>query len=400
MIGITGTNGKTSSSLLTASILAAANKKHGLLSSLYLKTGAEKQINPTKFTTLSPHYLQKQLKEMVKNQLEWVVLEVTSHALDQGRVNGIPFDIVALTNLTPEHLDYHQTMKAYRQAKSRLFANLAFQKRKNGTPKIAVLDPSAPEFADFDQFPADCKYYYSLDKTWIDHLKASDSWLYADQIKARKDGTDFTLVTPNGSINIQLKLPGQFNVKNALLAAAIGLALRLDLETIKRGLEAVTDIPGRLEWVPTKRNFSVLLDYAVTPDSLALLHDLVKDWHQGKLIQVFGACGDRDRSKRPAMGKIVGQHADFAILTNEDPYGEDPQQIIAELASGLEQAGKTKDQDYLVIMDRAKAIKKALSLAEAGDLVLITGKGAETLMQFADKAIPWSDRAEVHKALK
>lgn len=400
VIGITGTNGKTSSTLLVASILKATNKSHGLLSSLYQKTGDETIINPTKFTTLTPYYLQRQLGEMVKNKLEWAVLEVTSHALDQGRTNGIPFDIVALTNISPEHLDYHGTMQEYRRAKSRLFANLAHCKRKNGLPKIAILDASLPEFADFDQFPADCKYYYSIDKAWIDHLKPSDSWLYASKIRQRKDGTDFDLITANGRISINLRLPGLFNVKNALLAAAVGLAMLIDLKTIKIGLEAVTAIPGRLEWVPTGKGFSVLLDYAVTPDSLELLHDLVKDWHKGRLIQVFGACGDRDRSKRPIMGEIVGKNADIAILTDEDPYGEDPMQIINELAIGLEKTGRAKGKDYFVIRDRSGAIKKALSLAKEDDLVLITGKGAETLMQFADRTIPWSDKEEVAKALK
>lgn len=400
LIGITGTNGKTTSSLLVASILKAGGIPYGLLNTLYIKSGEETVKNPTKFTTLDAHYLQKQLREMVRNKLAWAIMEVTSHALDQGRVNGVPFDIVALTNVTHEHLDYHGTMEQYRQAKSRLFANLANSKRKNGTPKIAVLDASLPEFSEFDQFAADCKYYYSIEKMQIEHLQAGDGWLYTENLHLATQSSTFDLITSNGTITVTLSMPGLFNVKNALLAAAIGLALHMDLKTIKTGLETVNGVPGRLELVPTGKDFQVMIDYAVTPDSLTLLHDLVRNWHTGRLIHVFGSCGDRDRSKRPLMGEIVGKNTDLAILTNEDPYGEDPKQIVDELAIGLERAGKKLGKGYLVIMDRAEAINKAISLARKGDLVLVTGKGAETLMQFADKAIPWSDRAEIEKALR
>jgi UDP-N-acetylmuramoyl-L-alanyl-D-glutamate--2,6-diaminopimelate ligase len=346
-------------------------------STINFQIGEKKWVNASKFTTLSPWKLQKFLREAVQENCEYAVIETSSHALDQNRVWGISYAIAVMTNVTREHLDYHKTMGAYREAKCRLF-------------RLADRAVINLDMEDSSYFCVDGKKRALLYST-----KDQNAHLFADHIELDFAGTEFVV----GDIHFHLHLPGLFNIENALAALGVAQLLDIDFSVAKEALERVKSVPGRMELVPNIRNADIIIDYAVTPDAFEKLYESVLPLKipGTKIIHVFGACGERDRGKRPQMGEIASSHADIIILTNEDPYYEDPEQIIDDIEKGVT---KKKDKNYFRIFDRRDAIHKALELSEIGDIVLITGKGAEETMAFGEKRIPWNERKIVEEELR
>ena len=376
VIGVTGTNGKTTTVQMITKVLEEGGYKVAMASTINFKIGAKQWVNATKYTTLSPFAVQKFIRQAVKEGCAYLVLETSSHALDQFRVWGIAYDTAVITNVTREHLDYHGTMEKYRLAKAKLF-----QKAKTA---IVNADMEKPE--EFLQFSNEKKITYGV------RNKAD---IKAENVELGISGSTFNVQLATFS----LVLPGMFNVENALAAICVGICEDIPLQTTVRALEKITGIPGRMETVENEKGLNIIVDYAVTPDSLEKLYGLLGGAKEAgaKTIAVFGSCGDRDRGKRPLMGEIVSRHADYVIVTNEDPYYEDPQQIIDEVAGGVK--NKKEGEDFWKIPDRREAIAKALSLAQEGDLVVVTGKGAEETMAIADQRIPWNDRKVIEREL-
>ena len=396
VIGVTGTNGKTTTCHLITSILEEAGFKVGMATTINFQVGAKKWANTTKMTTLSPFVLQRLISQMVKAKCDYAVIETTSHAVVQYRVWGIPYDVMVFTNLTHEHLDYHKNFEEYKEVKGRLFEELESSLRKEDTLKSSIVNRDDPNFSYFSQFEADVKLSYGI----------IGGDVSAQNIFYKPDGTDLIMTTPKGKILIKLKIPGRFNIHNALAAAATAISQGINLKTIKNGLEKVEGIPGRMEKIDERQDFIVLVDYAHTPDALQKIYETLIPIKKGNLIHVFGACGDRDRTKRPIMGALAGRYADFVILTNEDPYTEDPKKIINEIAKGVPRGrekgkeAKKEGINFWKILDRREAIKRGLELAKKDDIVLITGKGAEQAIVVGDKKIPWDDRKVTRELLK
>ena len=379
VIGITGTNGKTTTTQLVTKILESAGKQVAMTSTINSRVKGVEQVNTSKCTTHSAWQVQKFLREARDADCEYVVIEVSSHALDQYRVLGVPFEIAVITNVTREHLDYHGTMAQYRQAKRRLFrqARMAVVNRDMERPE---------EYLSARPFERSLSYSIESEKADI----------RATHIESGLTGS--TCMVRGVSLHIQL--PGRFNIENALAAFATAELLEIDAKTTLQALESMTGVPGRMESVVNTQGISVLIDYAVTPDSLKKLYTFVTDYRMkgARIIAVFGACGERDRGKRPLMGNIVSSYADIVIVTNEDPYHEDPERILDEIESGI--TGKTKGENWFRIIDRRVAIAKALVLAKRGDIVIITGKGAESTIAIGDARLPWSERSVIEEELK
>jgi len=401
IIGVTGTNGKTTTVQMIGRILEEDGHKVAVASTINFKIGDRTWTNKTKFTTLSSFAVQKFIRRAVKAGCEYAVLETSSHALDQNRVWGVKYDTAVMTNVTREHLDYHHNMEEYRIAKLKLFVHV----------KKAVVNFDMENAMDYLDAPVLKKYAFSArsevqieneddDARKIKLIKAQDIQFKIDGSTFKVDGVEFSL-----------KMPGLFNVENALAAISVGISNGLALEMMKKALAKMTGVPGRMEHIENDRGIDIIVDYAVTPDSLEKLYALISQIKHGpkrtmemaeaivsnKIIAVFGSCGDRDRGKRPLMGAIVDKNADFVIVTNEDPYTEDPKAIIEEVAIGVVE--KKEGENFWKILDRREAIQKALSLARPGDIVVVTGKGAEETMMVGDKQIPWNDKKVILEEL-
>lgn len=399
VIGVTGTNGKTTTVRLVSEILSRAGYTVARASTIDFKIGDREWTNTTKYTTLSVFAVQRFLRRALKAHCDYVVLETSSHALDQYRVWGIPYTVGVVTNITREHLDYHKTMAEYREAKRRLF-----DQTQIGVINLDMEDPE--EFQ--CRFQGKCVTYSTLDPR---------ATVLAEDIVMTLEGSSFTV---NGT-RFGLHLPGRFNIENALAAIAVGVSQNISMEVMREAIELVLGVPGRMESIANNRGLKIIIDYAVTPDSLEKLYELISKMQKGekgrksemgergergkrsekseggRIIAVFGACGDRDRGKRPIMGEIVASYANIIILTNEDPYYEDPQHIIREIARGIK--GKRLGINYFRILDRRKALQKALRLAQPGDIVVVTGKGAEETMMIGGRMIPWNDRKVIEEIL-
>jgi len=320
------------------------------------------------------------------------VLETTSHGLAQHRVTACDYDVAVVTNITPEHLDFHRTFEEYREAKAGLFRSLAHSFRKAGVPKVAVLnvdDPSSFEY--LRDIPADEQLTYGVE------LPAE---VKAVGVDLSATGAQFTAVTPRGEFPVQTQLPGQFNVYNALAAIAVCLSQGIDVEHIRRGISALQQVTGRMERVDAGQPFQVLVDFAHTPNSLRSALRAARGMTAGRITVVFGCAGLRDREKRPVMGEIAGELADRIVITAEDPRTEDLGQIMEQIAAGCEKAGRSEGIDYWRIGDRSEAIQFAVDMAGEGDLLLVTGKGHEKSMCFGTTECPWSDHEAVRKALQ
>ncbi len=399
IIGVTGTKGKTSVCNMIASVLDAAGIKNAMETTINTKIGDKITPHTTKsrwVSTPPSSVIQKFLKEAVHEKCKYVILEVTSHSIDQNRIYGIDFDVLIYTNLSHEHLEYHKTKEEYLATKLKLF-------RDNPKAKFIVNMDDA-NWEKFHSLPAKDKLLYST-KKMIDHGAV------ARKILPSSNSITFTAAYDSGQSTVNLNLPGVFNVQNALAAFCTGLALGIDPEKIKLGLENIELISGRMESIKVSKDqdFTVIVDYAHNPDSLKNVYETVKDGMKntgGQLIAVLGATGRRDKTKRPIMGALAGRYADLVIFTDEDPYDEDPALIIEQVAEGIHRGGKKKHQwhlhrNYWKVLDRAQAIHKAILEAKKNDVVLITGKGAEEVMAVGlQKFIPFSDRKIAREELK
>lgn len=379
VIGVTGTNGKTTTTQFIMRILKKAGKKVAMASTINFAIGDTEWVNVSKFTTMSAWKLQKFLRDAVQEGCEYAAIETSSHSIDQYRTFGISYEIAVMTNVTREHLDYHRTMEVYRRAKRKLF--------ERARMAIVNLDMERPEeYLEARRFEKKLSYSAVLPEANI----------FAEFIEERLSDSTFLV----NETSYRLYLPGRYNIENALAAIATGTLLGIAPDMMSAALAEVKGVPGRMEAIPNDRNLHIFIDYAVTPDSLEKLYALVSKMRQGnaKIISVFGACGERDRGKRPLMGEIVSSAADIIVLTNEDPYHEDPKQILHEVATGVR--NKTEGENFFTIFDRREAIAKALSLANPDDILLVTGKGAEETMAIGDERLPWSDRRVIGEELK
>lgn len=391
VIGVTGTNGKTTTVNLITAILVEAGKKTGMISTVNFRIGNKKWLNTSKVTTFGRFKLRHLLKKMLRAKCEYVVIEVSSHAIVQSRVWAINFDTAVLTNLTHDHLDYHKDMEDYKKAKGQLFSDTVSAKRKHNCPKCTVLNSDSRSFEYFKEFRGDKNIYYGL---------SSNANLRAENIKLTPDGTSFKAITPKGNIDIKIHLVGEFNVYNALAAIGVGICENIPLKTIKKGLEKFDMVPGRMEKVMEGQDFTVIVDYAHTPDAFEKIFENVRRLSSGRIISVFGATGDRDKTKRPELGEIAAKYSKYIFLTLEDPASEDPVDIINQIEPGLVESGKKENIDYFKIVDRRDAINKAFSCAEPEDIVLLLAKGHETVMTMKDGKIPWDDRQVAREELR
>jgi len=385
MVGVTGTNGKTTVTHLIERMLGDQGENIGLIGTLGQKTTTQKAFDETGHTTPMAAELQEILEHMRSEGTSTVVMEVSSHALEQYRVHTCNFSVAVLTNLTQDHLDYHKTMEQYWQAKALLFSRLQ-EKDSQGKAPTAVINLDS---AYASEFIAACPKYAKILTYAIDAEKADVS---VKEAQYSTEGSAFTVHTPAGEAQVHLKLGGRFSVYNALAAIAAGLALDVSLKDAVKSLESVAGIPGRFEAVAT--NPYVLVDYAHTPDGLqnvlqaarAILPD------KGRLIAVFGCGGDRDATKRPKMGRIAEELADQLVITSDNPRSEDPQQILTDIISGIKRFDSNR---MLVDADRLQAIRQAIDMAKKEDIVVVAGKGHEDYQILADRTIHFDDREVV-----
>lgn len=387
VIGVTGTNGKTTSVNLIADLLEQAGYKVGLTSTVRYKIGDKVWSNRDKMTTQSPFFIQSMLSKMVKAGCDYAIIEVTSHAVDQSRVLGINFDVVAITNLTGDHIEYHGSMEEYRNAKGKFIGSAYAMRRKKDIAKTVILNADDEYFEYFNQFKGDQKYVYGIENGAV---KATNVQLSGTKTK-------FTLQIPNDSIDIEMELLGKFNVYNVLLAISVGISQGISLQAIAHAFRQIKPVGGRFEPVNVGQDFAVIVDYAHTADALEKLLDLFKPLTQGKVILVFGATGGgRDKSKRPVMGQVADKYADIIVLTDDDPYMEDRWQIIEDVAQGIK---REEGEGLFKIVDRADAIRFAINLASTGDAILIAGKGGEEVIVIGEEKIPYDDRSVARHVL-
>ncbi|MGG0049752.1 UDP-N-acetylmuramoyl-L-alanyl-D-glutamate--2,6-diaminopimelate ligase [Bacillus atrophaeus] len=381
LIGITGTNGKTSTSHMVDEILKKAGKRTGLIGTMYIKINEE--TFPVKNTTPESVTLQKTFKKMNDNHVDTAIMEVSSHALSMGRVHGCDYDIAVFTNLTQDHLDYHKTMDEYRQAKSLLFSQLggAFNHEK---PKRAILNADDEASAYYEKVTAAHISTYGI---------KNDADVMAKHIKTTAQGTSFELVTNKGTKPITISLVGQFNVYNVLAAVATCIAAGIPFETVAEAVKELHGVRGRFELVNKNQEFPVIVDYAHTPDSLENVLKTCKDMTEGKVFVVVGCGGDRDKTKRPKMAKIAVQLADEPIFTSDNPRSEDPLAILRDMEAGVE------NEYYHSIANREQAIFFAIANARKGDVVLIAGKGHETYQQIGAETFDFDDAEVAARAI-
>lgn len=362
LFGVTGTNGKTTTSYILASIFGEqfGVKEVGMLTTVAFRVGEKEEINQTKMTTLPSRMVFAYLQKMKWAGVTHVVLEMTSHALDQNRLAGIVLDGAIILNIEREHLDYHKTMADYAAAKAKI---------------MNYLKPKAPLIG-----------------------KADDERVNNLLEVASSAGFSVIRFTSEQAKTIDTPLAGQFNQENALAASLLAKAVTISQSAIERGVASVSFVPGRMEWIEAPQGFKMLIDYAVTPDALERLYMFVKNrpGFTGKVYGILGAAGLRDRGKRPDMARIVKKYTDFLVITREDPWTESEEQIFADLEQGLDKS----DQTWQRIVDRKEALKFAINMAKPGDIIVATGKGAEVGMGIGKKVVPWSEREVIKELLK
>ncbi|MDP2690890.1 MAG: UDP-N-acetylmuramoyl-L-alanyl-D-glutamate--2,6-diaminopimelate ligase [bacterium] len=398
VIGITGTNGKTTTVTLTAKILEKAGYKVGMASTVGFKIDRKEWQNTTHKTTLGPFQIQKLLRDMVRTGCRYAVIETSSHALSQHRIAGISYDVACITNVTPEHLDYHRSMKAYRMDKMKLFENLSKGTRKKGVPKISIHNADDREnFDAFMKFKADKKIAYGRA---ITEAAGVETQVRADDIQLHAEYTDLNLISPQQQLKIRSYLPGDFNVENILAATAIAYSQGVDLKHVKAACQDVRLIPGRLESIKEGQDFQVIVDFAMTEDGYEKLLNSLRKLTEHNLWVVFGCCGDRDRKKRPKIGEICGKLADKVVVCDDEPYTEDPKKIRDMILEGLDNTRMKRDTDYFEIPERAEAIEFAIRHAKPGDTIVVPGMGDLEGRTFAEGIRPWNEREEIRKILK
>ena len=384
VIGITGTNGKTTTSFMVHRMLVEAGLDTALMSTVAY--GVNNDIDPQieHMTTVSAPLLNQRLASMREQGARWLVLETTSHALAQHRVWGIPYEIAVLTNITHEHLDYHGTFKHYLKSKRRLF-ELA---NRHGA-RFGVIngdDENADDFA-------------SAIKNSVRYgIKSGE--LRAENIQLTGEGSTYTAVIGDERYDIRCNIPGEFNVSNSLAAVAVGRKLGLTKEQIENGIAALTSVEGRMNTIDEGQAYSVIVDFAHTPDSFERLLSDLRNSTKGKLVVLFGSAGRRDESKRWTQGEIAGKYADEVVVTEEDDRDIDGNLIMSQIAEGAERSGKIREKNLFLILDRPEAIQFAMTrVSNADDTVVLLGKGHEKTIERADGEHPWDEIVEAKKAI-
>lgn len=386
LIGVTGTNGKTTTTYFIEKILEDVGYKTGRIGTIDMRIEKElKQVNNTTPESLDLH---KAFSKMVHVGTQYAVIEVSSHAIHLGRTRGCNFSTLVFTNLSQDHLDYHGSMDEYKRVKGLAFAQLG-NKYDPLDWKFAVLNRDQQAFEYLQQVTSAQIVTYGIEKEA--DIKAKD-------IALSPQGTSFTVQTFRGTEHFHIKLLGKFNVYNMLAAIGVGLLEGISLPQIKKSLEEITGINGRLEMINIGQDFSVIVDYAHTPDSLKNVLETIKEFAQKKIYCIVGCGGDRDRQKRPLMARIAMEYADVSVFTADNPRSEDPLEIINDMLAGLnrQQLSQTR---YKCIVDRKAAIEWVTNLAEKDDIILIAGKGHETQQIMKDKIIPFDDREVARQAL-
>lgn len=398
VIGVTGTNGKSTTAYLLAKILEAAGQKVGLTSTAMFKVADKEWLNDKKMTMLGRFGLQKLLRQMVEAGCCYAIIETSSQGLEQFRHVGINYDVAVFTNLTPEHIEAHGGFDNYKKAKEKLFLALENSTHKEvcgrKASKAIIANVDDQHAADFLRYRADEKITFGINN--------DSANLRAEKIDYTNSGTEFYI----GNIFFKTKLLGQFNIYNALAAVATAKSLGIDLTESAVALSKVLSVCGRMEFVDAGQKFKVLVDYAPEPEALGQAYQTIEDNQLvpagGTIIHVLGSCGGgRDIARRPILGRLAAEHADIVIVTNEDPYDDDPQEIIDQVAAGASAVGKKIDQNLFKIIDRREAIAKAVSLAGDNDLVFLTGKGCEQAICVKNgQKIPWDERRVAEEIIK
>jgi UDP-N-acetylmuramoyl-L-alanyl-D-glutamate--2,6-diaminopimelate ligase len=391
IVGVTGTDGKTTTCNLLHSVLAAAGRQAGLITTVNAVIGTRVVDTGLHTTTPDAPDVQRYLAEMVAAGIEIAVLEATSHGLDQHRVTACDFDVAVVTNVTHEHLDIHGSLHAYQQAKARLFRHLMAGYRKPGLPKVAVLNADDDSFRYLHPIPAERQLTYSIQ---------GDADVSATGIRRALGDVRFAVRSPDVEFELRTGLAGDYNLSNILAATSAALALGLPVEAIQQGVWQVKGIVGRMERVDEGQDFTAIVDFAHTPNALARALEAARTLTGGRVIAVFGCAGERDRAKRAWMGEISGRLADVTVMTAEDPRTESLEAILAEMAGGAEKAGAVEGQSFFRVPDRAEAIRFAVDLALPGDLVITCGKGHEQSMCFGTRETPWSEHEALRAALR
>ncbi len=394
LIGVTGTDGKTTTTNLLYAILCAAGYESGMISTVNARIGALSQDTGLHTTTPPAGDVQRYLAQMVAAGATHAVLETTSEGLAQQRLAGCDFDVAVVTNITHEHVSAHGTWEAYREAKATLFRALSTAARKPDRPKVAVLNRDDPASFDYLRvIPVEKQVVYSL--------AAVEGDVTARDIVYTPQGIRAVLHSPWGAAEFTSPLVGAFNVSNILAAASAALALGVPLEAIVRGIAAVHGVPGRMERIDEGQPFTALVDFAHTPNALRVVLQMARQWVSGtgRVIVVFGSAGLRDREKRRMMGEVAGELADLIILTAEDPRTESLTAILAEMAEGVRHHSRVEGVDFWRVPDRGAALLQAVKLARPGDIVLACGKGHEQSMCFGTVEYPWDDREALRRAL-
>jgi len=376
VVGITGTNGKTTTAFMVRAILEAAGISCGLLGTVQYQIGA--RVIPASRTTPESVDIQDMMNQMLRVGCGGVSMEVSSHAIDQLRVEGVDFDVAVFTNLSRDHLDYHGTMEDYFESKVRLFSALG-SVRKAGRAVVNADNAYGCELIE----------RLGGDRAVITYGVSSAAVVRAEDVRVSTEGSYFVVHTPQGRIPMSLPLIGRYNVSNALAAIGASQVLGIELPIVESALSHLHPVPGRVESVQVPEDYKVFIDYAHTADALRNVLVTVMELTRGRVIVVFGCGGDRDKGKRKSMGETACELADFSILTTDNPRTEDPREILKQIEDGFTTANGRRHQ---VIEDRREAIERALDIARPGDAVVIAGKGHETYQEFADTVVPFSDR--------
>jgi UDP-N-acetylmuramoyl-L-alanyl-D-glutamate--2,6-diaminopimelate ligase len=401
VIGVTGTNGKTTASFYLARALEASGFAAGCTTTALMKIGKKEWINTTKMTMPGRFFLQKMMREMVDAGCRYAVIETSSQGLAQGRHLSIAYDVGAFTNLTPEHIEAHGGFENYKKAKHILFEHVGKRHAKRiagkAVPKGAVLNADSEHSEYYAEAPGvEMKEWYG-----IDHHQG----LYAEDVALDATGSRFVLRHADDAslrIPVRLNQPGDYNISNALAALAVCRMLGVDLEKAAKQLEGVATVPGRFERIDAGQPWTAIVDYAPEPESFKQLYRALKAVPRERTIHVLGSCGGgRDVARRPILGQLAAANADIVIVTNEDPYDDHPQEIIDQVATGAREAGKIDGENLFLVEDRKEAIVQAMAMARPNDLVVMTGKGCEPWICVADgKKIPWDEAGTAREAIE
>jgi UDP-N-acetylmuramoyl-L-alanyl-D-glutamate--2,6-diaminopimelate ligase len=401
VIGVTGTNGKTTASFYLARALEASGFAAGCTTTALMKIGKKEWINKTKMTMPGRFFLQKMMREMVDAGCRYAVIETSSQGLAQGRHLSIAYDVAVFTNLTPEHIEAHGGFENYKKAKHILFEHVGKRhaKRIAGTtvPKGAVLNADSGH-ADYyaEARGIEVKEWYGID---------THRGLYAEDVALDATGSRFVLRDAKDAslrVPVRLNQPGDYNISNALAALAVCRLLGVDLEKAAKQLEGIMTVPGRFERIDAGQPWTAIVDYAPEPESFKQLYRALKAVPRERTIHVLGSCGGgRDVARRPILGQLAAENADIVIVTNEDPYDDHPREIIDQVATGAREAGKIEGENLFLVEDRKDAIVQAMAMARPNDLVVMTGKGCEPWICIADgKKIPWDEAGTAREAIE